>query len=161
MVDCLDLCDVHGDECKLAMYSESKKKCKIFAGDGPMFRTTAECTGANDGWVLLGKVHVPITPNGGGSGGDLLLSADDVDEWDLEDDEATEQSETGCYLWTDLLVGMIEDAEDESGQQTDFLPEVGSRVSAETLALLPNMIDGVVGVEEFVKYGYLKRCPST
>lgn len=148
------MCDAE-ETCELAMYKERRGLCKLYEADGPVDAADLDCCEEDDGWVTYGRVTVEVPqPKKKGRKGrkgkgkkaqQLLASGVDVEN-------------PPCYLWTQTLVNMIKQAEDTSGDRTNFLPTVGTRVPAETLKLLPAVIDGAPGVQEFEDWGYLERC---
>jgi len=135
------------------MYKEQRKLCRMYESkDGALDATSLNCANDNSGWETFGRVQVTV-PNispGSASGGILAQRR--------QQELIAAKPEEECYLWTQKLIDMIKVAEDASGDRTEVLPTVGTRVPAETLALLPAVIDGARGVEEFEDWGYLELC---
>lgn len=129
--------------------------CKIYEAVGSVDAADLDCPDEIDGWVTYGRVTVNVPQpikkgkKGKGKGKRTKLLAAEA-HVDMENPP--------CYLWTQTLINMIKQAEDASGDRTNFLPTVGTRVPAETLQLLPAVIDGAPGVQEFEDWGYLERC---
>merc|ERR1712194_784890 len=142
---CLSKCEVRS-KCHIATYNEEDQLCKLYKGTVKQraegfSRSNVKCRKQASGWVVYAKVTVVAPP--------------DNDSGLLESEEEEVQEDVQCYLWTQTLIDMIKKAEDSSDEHTNFLPEAGTIIPAESLKLLPS---DQWTLKEFEESGFLERC---
>jgi len=142
---CLSKCEKRA-RCNIATYNEEEQLCKLYTGTATQraegfTRRSVRCERQVSGWVVYAKVTVVTPP--------------DTDILQVTESEEEVQEDVQCYLWTQTLIDMIKKAEDSSGEHTNFLPEAGTVIPAESLKLLPS---DQWTLKEFEESGFLERC---
>jgi len=136
---CLSKCDATS-KCNIATYSEDEQLCKLFRGKRrPITKKSVRCDKRVSSWVVYAKVIVEVPPDT-----DIDLELSEEEEEDVQ-----------CYLWTQILIDMIQNAEDSSGEHTNSLPVAGTVIPAESMNLLPSEQMTLTKWEES---GFLERC---
>jgi len=140
---CLSKCEKKST-CNVATYNEDEQLCKLFRGTSirPITKRSVRCDKQASSWVVYAKVTVEVPDT-------------EVDLVESEEEEEQVQADVQCYLWTQTLIDMIKNAEDSSGEHTNFLPEAGTVIPAESLELLPS---DQWTLKEFEESGFLERC---